>query len=128
VLLAKRVEVIDALHYTPSRDAALDTRHTQQGFLDNLVIYCGVGIFRKEPGLSYLKDTGPESVFVCSGDYLRYLNRVKFRGIVNVEEKQVHMIEYLCELGYLAIAPANNVSESPGFETPLGVFGGSSTK
>ncbi len=92
-------------------------------------IYCGVGISRKEPGLSYLKDTGPESVFVCNDNYLRYVNMVSFRGVVDPTEKQMHMIGYLCELAYdLAIAPANNVSESPGFEGPLGIFGGASTK
>ncbi len=113
----------------PSRDATLDTQHTRQGYFENLEIYCGVGISRKEPGLSYLKDTGPESVFVCNDNYLRYVNMVSFRGVVDPTEKQMHMIGYLCELAYdLAIAPANNVSESPGFEGPLGIFGGASTK
>ena len=33
----------------------------------------------------------------------------------------------LCELVYdLALAPGDNVSQSPGFETPLGIFGGQS--
>jgi len=35
------------------------------------------------------------------------------------------MVGYLCELAYdLALTPSDNVSQSPGFETPLGVFGG----
>jgi len=101
----------------PSRDGTLNTQHTRQGFFEDLGISFGAGISRKEPGLSYyLKDTVPQSVFVCNSNYLRYLNMVKFRGIVNVREKQLHMVGYLCELGYdLAIPPANNVSESPGF-------------
>jgi hypothetical protein len=35
------------------------------------------------------------------------------------------MVAYLCELAYdIALSPDHNVSESPGFETPLGIFGG----
>jgi hypothetical protein len=47
------------------------------------------------------------------------------REIPQSQAKQLHMVGYLCELVYnLALAPGENVSQSPGFETPLGVFGG----
>ena len=40
-------------------------------------------------------------------------------------EAAPHGREYLCELVYeLALTPGDNVSQSPGFETPLGMFGG----
>ena len=49
-----------------------------------------------------------------------------FAGCSTLEEKQLHMAGYLFELVYdLMISPRDNVSRSPGFETPLGVFGGS---
>jgi hypothetical protein len=48
-----------------------------------------------------------------------------FRGCSTLEEKQLHMVGYLFELAYnLMIAPQDNVSRSPGFESCLGIFGG----
>jgi len=56
---------------------------------------------------------------------LQLTNKVKFAGCQSLHEKQLRMVSYLFELGYeLCLAPAHDVSESPGFETPLGVFGG----
>ena len=50
-------------------------------------------------------------------------------GANGIREKQLHMIGYLSELVYnAAIAPDNNVSSSPGFETPLGIFKGRKNK
>jgi hypothetical protein len=113
----------------PSRDATLDTQQTRQGHFENLRIFCAIGFSNKEPSLSYLREIGPESLFVCNRKYVDYLGKVTFRRGADVQENHVHMIGYLCELAYdLAIAPGNNVSESPGFETPLGIFGGSFTK
>ena len=44
-----------------------------------------------------------------------------------MKAKQLHMVGYLCELVYdLGLAPGDNVSQSPGFETPFGIFGGQS--
>jgi hypothetical protein len=41
-------------------------------------------------------------------------------------EKQIHMVGYLFEMLYdLMIAPGANVSQSPGFESCLHVYGGS---
>ena len=52
------------------------------------------------------------------------INEIKFAGASTLEAKQLHMVGYLFELGYdLMIAPSANVSESAGFETPLGIFG-----
>ncbi len=51
------------------------------------------------------------------------LLKVKIPGTVTLNHKKLHMVAYLCELGYdLMIAPDANISKSPGFETPLGVF------
>ena len=56
---------------------------------------------------------------------LRFTDKVNFPGGHSLPEKQLRMVSYLFELGYeLCLAPAYNVSESPGFETPHGVFGG----
>jgi hypothetical protein len=51
---------------------------------------------------------------------------VNFANAKDIKAKQLHMVGYLCELVYdLALTPGDNVSQSPGFETPLGIFGGS---
>ena len=51
---------------------------------------------------------------------------INFPGSLTLAEKQLHMAGYLFELVYdLVISPRDNVSRSPGFETPLGIFGGS---
>jgi hypothetical protein len=61
-----------------------------------------------------------------SKEVLERIGAVNFLGAKDLEAKQLHMVGYLCELVYdLALAPDQNVSQSPGFETPLGIFGGS---
>jgi hypothetical protein len=53
------------------------------------------------------------------------MHKIRFAGTQCLKEKQLHMVAYLCELAYdIALSPDHNVSESPGFETPLGIFGG----
>lgn len=48
-------------------------------------------------------------------------SRASFVDSAKLEDKQLHCIEYLCELVYdLLIAPIHNVSRSPGFELWLG--------
>jgi hypothetical protein len=53
------------------------------------------------------------------------IGAVNFANTKDLEAKQLHMVGYLCELVYdLALSPGDNVSQSPGFDTPLGIFGG----
>ena len=55
---------------------------------------------------------------------LKRVDKVKFAGCSTRRDKQLHMVGYLLELGYdLLLAQQDNVSQSPGFETCLGVFG-----
>jgi hypothetical protein len=64
------------------------------------------------------------TLFVWTKTDLKDINNVKFRGCNTLEEKQYKMIAYAFEKAYdLAISPVLNVSQNPGFETPLGVFG-----
>ena len=66
----------------------------------------------KEGGLLILSDEDKEQI------------KKKF-GRVSELQKFQDICAYQLEYGYdLAIAPGNNVSESPGFESVLGVFGG----
>jgi hypothetical protein len=56
---------------------------------------------------------------------LKDIEQVDFRGDTTLQDKQYKMIGYAFEKAYdLSISPTHNVSQNPGFETPLGVFGG----
>jgi hypothetical protein len=60
-----------------------------------------------------------------SKEMLERIGAVNFQKAKDLEAKQLHMVGYLCELVHdLALAPGDDVSQSPGFETPLGIFGG----
>ena len=49
-----------------------------------------------------------------------------FNTCTTIEEKQLHMVSYVFELGYdLMMSPRDNVSNSPGFGVPLEIYGGS---
>ena len=55
---------------------------------------------------------------------------VNFRGDAgsSLERKQLEMCAYAFELfGDLLVRPDRNCSANPGFETPLGIFGGGSS-
>ena len=59
-----------------------------------------------------------------SKKHLDHIKQVNFK-VTTLQEKQLRMIAYLFELAYdLMLAQRDNVSRSPGFETPLGIFGG----
>ncbi len=73
-----------------------------------------------------LHQTDGSGIFVWSKEMLERICAVNFQKAKDLEAKQLHMVGYLCELVYdLALTPDDNVSQSPGFETPLGIFGGS---
>ena len=64
-------------------------------------------------------------VLLCQNWLTRVSIHVLYCISHRLQDKQLHMVGYLFELFYdLMIAPRHNVSQSPGFETPLGVFGG----
>jgi hypothetical protein len=109
----------------PCRDAK--ETGMRRGYFDHLQLYCGLGFDRtKETSQNLLTSEKETSLFVWPSGDLKKLKSVNFRGVAaeNLEERQRHMVGYLCELAYdLALSPSKNVSGSPGFETPLGVFG-----
>jgi len=59
-----------------------------------------------------------------SDEALARLGNINFSGDGSLRAKQLHATGYLFELFYdLLIAPADNISRSPGFEACLGIFG-----
>ena len=73
------------------------------------------------------KDESDGGVFLFNNADKENINKVNFRGLNTFKEKAIEMIAYLLELAFdISIAPRDNISSSPGFELPLGIFGGSS--
>ena len=70
------------------------------------------------------KDAADGGIFRFSERKKKQMEKVKFGGESTLKGKQLHCLGYLMELAYdLALAPRDNVSSSPGFETCLGNFG-----
>ena len=64
---------------------------------------------------------GPSSIFSW-GEHLQKVKKVGFAGKQGPSGHQQQFAAYALELAYdLLIAPAKNVSDSPGFETPIGI-------
>jgi hypothetical protein len=58
-------------------------------------------------------------------EMLKRISAINLANVKDLKAKQLHMVGDLYELVYaLALAPGDNVSQSPDFETPLGIFGG----
>ncbi len=86
-------------------------------------MYCALAM--DTPGWDLLCSPEATGVLVWSKTALDHLSDVNFPGCASLTDKRRVMASYLFELVYeLCIAPDHNVSQSPGFETPLGVFGG----
>ena len=100
-------------------------RHLK-GFFDNLSLKVAAGFDRTDAAaVAHLcaVEEG-KRIFFWSTQVLEHMGRCKFSGSTTLPEKQLHMIGYLIELVYdLCLSPAANVSESPGFEAALGIFG-----
>jgi hypothetical protein len=109
----------------PSRTAPEPQPMLQCGEFEDLKQYCGLGFSRKE-NIEALHQTDGSGLFAWSPEMLERIGNVNFANAKDIKAKQLHMVGYLCELVYdLALTPGDNVSQSPGFETPLGIFGGS---
>ena len=66
-------------------------------------------------------------IFNWADEDLQYIREINFSGIAptDLKKKQLRMVNYALELFYDLLIPGRlNVSKNPGFETPLGVFGG----
>jgi hypothetical protein len=108
----------------PSRTAPEPQPTLQLGYFEDLQQYCGLGFSRSE-NIEALHQADGHGIFVWSEEIIERIGAVNFANAKDLKAKQLHMVGYLCELVYdLALAPGDNVSQSPGFETPLGVFGG----
>ncbi len=66
---------------------------------------------------------GCDGIFLWSDVMLHRIGEIKFLGAKVLADKQLHMVGYMIELCYdLALSSDHNISESAGFETPLGFW------
>jgi hypothetical protein len=110
----------------PRRDSENANNVRRCGFFETLEHYIGLGF--NPSTKAEICNTGKEgalSLLSWSSRGLKEIGQVDFRGDTTLQDKQYKMIGYAFEKAYdLLISPAHNVSRNPGFETPLGVFGG----
>eukprot|EP00978_Attheya_sp_CCMP212_P020206 scaffold57540_cov75-Attheya_sp.AAC.2 len=106
------------------------SKNEHEGWFENLDQNVAVGIDRTVNGVIRLltADRDTEQGFLCfENEFKNKIEKVSFNGTKSIQDKQMHMVAYLFELAYdIALGSANNASTSPGFETPMGVFGGAS--
>jgi hypothetical protein len=109
-----------------SKNATKVPRDIRRGCFERLDCLVGFGFSRTaDKARSLIAIEGEDNTFVWDSACINGLQQLNFQAGTPLEDKQLHMIGYLAELCYdLALAPKDNVSESPGFETPLGIFGG----
>ena len=115
----------------PSNDGSgLTSNIERRGWFENLDQNVAVGIDRTVDGVMRLltADRDTEQGFLrFENEFKNKIEKVSFNGARNIQDKQMHMVAYLFELAYdIALGSTNNASTSPGFETPMGVFGGAS--
>jgi hypothetical protein len=108
----------------PSVEAQVPDNQLQLGFFEDLEQYCALGFCREHESHRSLYQKSSDGIFIWSDEMLHRIGGVNFRGAKVLADKQLHMVGYLIELCYdLALSSEQNVSESAGCETPLGVFG-----
>jgi hypothetical protein len=77
-----------------------------------------------EPAMHVNKDCKEGGLLIMTKDDQRWITLCLKKELTVVQKFQ-EVIAYLFEFGYdLALSPENNVSQSPGFESILGIFGG----
>jgi hypothetical protein len=95
---------------------------------EDLVCTVGMGFLRADAdGIAALCDSTGAGLLHWAPDVLALLERLKMTSgaTISMQEKKLQTVGYLFELVLdLLISPRHNVSESPGFESLIGVFGG----
>ena len=112
----------------PSESSEVQTGAARRGFFGDLELCVGLGFTRtNRAAVKFLCSSDPAAgMLIWSKSDLERVGKVKFAGCMAPEDKQLQMVGYLFELVYgLMLPPRDNVSRSPGFETPLGISGGS---
>lgn len=98
----------------------------RRGFRSSLSTFFGVVFDPTDAAaIDFICAPSPTNgIFYWSDEALMRLGNINFSGDGSLRAKQLHATGYLFEIYYdLLIAPMDNISRSPGFETCLGIFG-----
>jgi hypothetical protein len=110
----------------PDRSCMMDTSVSgvRRGFFDDLAICVGIGFDHSNTEAVGLLCHTTDGIFLWPPDVIDSIGRGSFNNSSSLEEKQLHMVGYLLELALdLMISPKNCVSQSPGFESCLHIYG-----
>jgi hypothetical protein len=107
---------IDSIFYS-----TYPTTPTEGRSWEDLDQYVGLGFDpKKDDAINSI--TAEDGLFYWSPEVQQLTNDVQFAGCTEIQ-KRTHMVAYMFELFYdLLLSPEENLSSSPGFETPLGIF------
>lgn len=110
----------------PSVDSSRSERLGKKGCFEDLLPVFAAGFDPKCSGAKSIgKDVNEGGILLLNACEKATIASSKQDGKMTDTEKFLSIVAYQFELGYdLAIAARDNVSESPGFESFLGVFGG----
>ena len=104
----------------------VQTGAARRGFFEDLDLFIGLSFSccNPESAKALCSNDPTTGLLKWSKTALTRVNAIRFAGCSTLEEKQLHMARYPFEISYdLTISPRDNVSRSPGFETPLEIFG-----
>jgi len=111
----------------PSESTARSDKRDKRGFFEDLLAVFAAGFDpRCDVAKSASEDVKDGGILLLSEHEKANITSSKLDGKMTDIEKFRAIIAYQFELGYdLAIASRDNVSKSPGFESFIGIFGGS---
>ena len=111
----------------PSECSSRADKRGRKGYFEDLLAVFGAGFDPKcSIAESVCKDVKEGGVLILSELEKAKITSSKVDGKMSDIEKFRTILAYQFEIGYdLAIASGDNVSESPGFESFIGIFGGS---
>ena len=125
--LQQSVQDLDSYAYNcyPSSRARTHVKGEKRGDFEDLQTYCALGFSRKfESSLDTICEIKEEGDCLLEWDKVTVQRMKKLKlGGDSLRETQLHFVGFLLELCYdLALSPKANVSRSPGFEAPLGIY------
>jgi hypothetical protein len=94
-----------------------------RAYFEDLEIFCGIGFIRSDIVEQRLTadnnndSDSPKGIFVWDKTCIESLKKCEKDGVTTLEDKQLHMVAYVLELGYeLMLSAGMDVSTMPGFE------------
>jgi hypothetical protein len=111
----------------PAKSCASDVNKIhglRRGYFDDLVMCIGLAFNREDSDALELICDQTNGIFVWPEEILQFISRASFNHSPSLKDKQLHMVGYMVELVLdLMISPIDCVSQSPGFESCLHIFG-----